>query len=225
LIGSRDCISPSQQERRLPWIKTIHGLLQLIQYGSVLLLVNTERRPYENVLRTGKGQDQMIIKPSELSHTRSTISRLAHVLERIGLALVGATCGLFVAEVSRLIHPVDSIEVVAAITIYGATGYYLGIDLPQPPSCDRTLPPLSQRLRTSADMVELLSAAGTFLTSGAAMVSVSSIVLGEFVGHSTGSIIFLSWIIGATMQTVAGIVLRIKLSRAIKSAKLALFFR
>ena len=28
---------------------------------------------------------------------RSTISRSAHVLERIGLALTGASCGLFVA--------------------------------------------------------------------------------------------------------------------------------
>lgn len=167
----------------------------------------------------------MIIKPNELWRTRSTLSRLAHVLERIGLALVGATCGLFVAKVSRAINLVGSIDAVLAMTIYGATGFYLGIDLPQPPPNCRTLPPLMRGLSTSADMVELLTATGTFLTSVTAMVSVSSIVLNEAVGESTAAIMCLSWAIGATMQTASGILVRIKLARAVKSAKLALFFR
>jgi hypothetical protein len=38
-----------------------------------------------------------MIKRSDPWHTRSTISRWAHVLERTGLALTGAACGLFVA--------------------------------------------------------------------------------------------------------------------------------
>jgi len=167
----------------------------------------------------------MIIKPSDPWDARSTLSKLAHVLERIGLALVGAACGLFVAEVSRFIDLIGSAEAVLAIVLYGATGFYLGIDLPQAPLDLRM--PLRQwhGLGTGAEMVELLTAAGPFLTAVAAVVSVSSIVLGETVDASTAGIICLSWAIGATMQIAAGVIARIKLGRAVKTAKLALFFR
>ena len=107
----------------------------------------------------------MIIKPSASWHTRSTLSRLAHILERTGLALVGAACGLFVAEVGRFIEVIGSGEVVFAMIIYGATGFYLGIDLPQVPADYRMHLPLWRGLGNSADMVELLTAAGTFITS------------------------------------------------------------
>jgi hypothetical protein len=167
----------------------------------------------------------MVIKPSESWLARSTLSRLAHILERIGLALVGAACGLFVAEVSRFIDLIGSAEAVLAMIIYGAAGFYLGIDLPQAPPDHRTHLPLWHGLGNSTDMVELLTAAGTFLTSVTAMVSVSSIVLGETVGPSTAGIICLSWAIGATMQTAAGIIARIKVGHAVKTAKLALFIR
>jgi hypothetical protein len=56
-------------------------------------------------------------------------------------------------------------------------------------------------------------------------VSISSIVLGETVEASTAGIICLSWAIGATMQIAAGVIARIKLARAVKTATLALFFR
>jgi hypothetical protein len=85
--------------------------------------------------------------------------------------------------------------------------------------------PLWHGLGTSADMVELLTAAGTFLTAVAAVVSISSIVLGETVGASRAGIICSSWAIGATMQIAAGIIARINVARAVKTAKLALFFR
>ena len=38
-----------------------------------------------------------MIRRTDMWDTRSTISRWAHVLERTGLALTGASCGLFVA--------------------------------------------------------------------------------------------------------------------------------
>jgi hypothetical protein len=164
----------------------------------------------------------MIIKRSVPWHARSTLSRSAHVIARIGLALTGAACGLFVAEVSARIDLVGSVEAVLAMMLYGAAGFYLGIDLPQaPPGHHMHLPP-RRGLGTSADMLELLTAAGIFLT---AVVSISSIVLGETVEASTAGIICLSWAIGATMQIAAGVTARIKLARAVKTAKLALFFR
>ena len=168
----------------------------------------------------------MIIKRSVPWHARSTLSRSAHVIARIGLALTGTACGLFVAEVSaRSIDLVGSVEAMLAMMLYGAAGFYLGIDLPQaPPDHHMHLPP-RRGLGTSADMLELLTAAGIFLTAVAAVVSISSIVLGETVEASTAGIICLSWAIGATMQIAAGVIARMKLARAVKTATLALFFR
>jgi hypothetical protein len=168
----------------------------------------------------------MIIKRSVPWHARSPLSRSAHVIARIGLALTGTACGLFVAEVSaRSIDLVGSVEAMLAMMLYGAAGFYLGIDLPQaPPDHHMHLPP-RRGLGTSADMLELLTAAGIFLTAVAAVVSISSIVLGETVEASTAGIICLSWAIGATMQIAAGVIARIKLARAVKTATLALFFR
>jgi hypothetical protein len=57
------------------------------------------------------------------------------------------------------------------------------------------------------------------------VVSISSNVLGETLDVSTAGIICMSWAIGATMQIAAGVIARIKLARAVKTAKLALFFR
>ena len=132
---------------------------------------------------------------------------------------------MFVAEVSRFIDLIGSAEAVLAMIIYGATGFYLGINLPQTPPDHRIQLPLWHGLGTSADMVDLLTAAGTFLTAVAAVVSLSSIVLGETVSASTAGIICLIWAVGATMQIAAGVIARIKLARAVKTAKLALFFR
>ena len=168
----------------------------------------------------------MIIKHSVPWHARSTLSRSAHVIARIGLALTGTACGLFVAEVSaRSIDLVGSVEAMLAMMLYGAAGFYLGIDLPQAPPDHHMDPPPRRGLGSSADMLELLTAAGIFLTAVAAVVSISSIVLGETVEASTAGIICLSWAIGATMQIAAGVIARIKLARAVKTATLALFFR
>src|SRR5580700_10483322 len=142
-----------------------------------------------------------MIKRNESWDTRSTISRWAHVLERIGLALTGASCGLFVAaHVGRAnIDLIGSAATVLAMMLYGAAGFYLGIDLPPTPPDHRMHLPLRHGLGTKADAVELLSAAGTFLAAVAAVVSVSSIVLDETAHTGTALFIFLSWAIGATM--------------------------
>ena len=144
--------------------------------------------------------------------TRSTFSRLAHIVERSGLALTGASCGLFVAaHVGRAdIDLIGSAVAVFAMMLYGAAGFYLGIDLPRTPPDHRMHLPLRHGLGTKADIVELLSAAGTFLASLAAIVSVSSIVLDETPRAGTAMLISLTWAIGTTMQIAAGIIARIK---------------
>lgn len=139
---------------------------------------------------------------------RSTISRSAHVLERIGLALTGGSCGLFVAaHVGRAdIELIGSAASVFAIMIYGAAGFYLGIDLPHPPADD-------QDLRGKADAVELSSAAGTFLAAVSAVISVSSIVLDEATHPASALLICLAWAVGATLQIAAGIIARRRAAR------------
>jgi hypothetical protein len=143
---------------------------------------------------------------------RSTISRWAHVLERTGLALTGASCGLFVAaHVGRAdIDLIGSAAAVFAMMIYGAAGFYLGIDLPHLPADHDMHLPLRQGLGTKADAVELLSAAGTFLAAIAAVVSVSSIVLDETAHTASALLIWLAWVVGATLQLAAGIIARKK---------------
>ncbi len=160
-----------------------------------------------------------MIKRTEPWTTRSTISRWAHVLERSGLALTGASCGLFVAaHVGRAsIDLIGSATAVLAMMLYGAAGFYLGIDLPPAPPDHRMHLPLRSGLGSRADVVELLSAAGTFLAAVAAVVSVSSIVLDETARPGAAILIGLAWAIGTTMQIAAGISAR---TRAEASAQL-----
>jgi hypothetical protein len=153
-----------------------------------------------------------MIRRRDTLKARSTISQWAHVLERTGLALTGASCGLFVAaHVGRAdIDLIGSGVMVLAMMLYGAAGFYLGIDLPQVPPDHHMHLPLRHGLGTKADVVVLLSAAGTFLASVAAFVSVSSIVLDETARASTAILISVSWAIGTTLQIAAGVTARIK---------------
>jgi hypothetical protein len=138
------------------------------------------------------------------------------VLERIGLALTGGSCGLFVAaHVGRTdIDLLGSAAPVFAMMFYGAAGFYLGIDLPHPPPDHAMHLPLRHGLGTKADAVELLSAAGTFLAAVAAVISVASIVLDETPHPASALLIFLAWAIGATMQIAAGIIVRKKIAES-----------
>jgi len=152
-----------------------------------------------------------MIKRSEPWHTRSTISRSAHIIERIGLALAGGSCGLFVAALVARAETdlLGSGGAVLAMMLYGAVGFYLGIDLPPAPEHRAELP-LRHRSAPATDAVELLSAAGTFLAALAAVVSVSDIILDETVGAGTTLVIGFGWGIGATMQIAAGLIARIR---------------
>jgi hypothetical protein len=151
-----------------------------------------------------------MINRADPRNNRSAISRWAHVFERIGLALAGGSCGLFVAaDVARVdVGLLSSPLIVLAIMLYGAAGFYLGIDLPPVPPDHRLPLPLTRNLGSRADAVELLSAAGTFVAAVAAVASVSGIVLDEAARTSTARAIIIGWAIGSTMQIAAGIMAR-----------------
>ena len=152
----------------------------------------------------------IMIKHSVPWSNRSGTSKIAHVVERTGLALTGMSCGLFVAaHLARAnIDLFDSTATVFAIMIYGATGFYLGIDLPRPSERLHELP--RRRIIPKPDIVELLSAIGTFLAAVAAVVSVFSIVLDEIAHLASAIVISAAWAIGASMQITAGILARLR---------------
>src|SRR4249919_107608 len=100
------------------------------------------------------------------------ISRVAHVIERSALAMAGAVCGTFVAaQMSKVnVALFNSIGFAASMVLTGMVGFYLGIDTPR-------LPADVAAARLRLDPVEWLSAAGTFLATVAALLSVYGIVL------------------------------------------------
>lgn len=151
-----------------------------------------------------------MVKRSEPWESRSALSRFAHVFERAGLALAGGSCGLFVAAyvAKANISLMGSEAAILGSMIYGAAGFYLGIDLPQAPEHIHELP--LRRLGSHADAVELFSAAGTFLAAVTAAISVWNIILDNIAGTATAAAFSLAWAIGASMQIAAGVIARLR---------------
>jgi hypothetical protein len=131
------------------------------------------------------------------------VRKAAHVLERLGLAMAGASGGLFVAaHVGSSIAALTSQGFLVAMMIGGAIGFYLGIDTP----------PLAFQGPGGSggkiDTAEFLSAAGTFLATLTAFVSVGVIVFREDPRIFWTIMILLGWVVGVMMQIIAGIVAR-----------------
>lgn len=139
------------------------------------------------------------------------VRKAAHLLERIGLAMAGAACGLFVAtHVGSSIAALTSQGFLLVMMIGGAIGFYLGIDTP--PLAFHG--PNNEASRAGSggkiDTAEFLSAVGTFLATLTAFVSVGVIVLREDPHIFWTVIIMLGWVIGLTMQIIAGAIARIR---------------
>jgi hypothetical protein len=137
---------------------------------------------------------------------RSRVRKFAHVLERVGLAMVGAASGLFVAaHVGSSIAALTSQAFLLIMMIGGAVGFYLGIDTP-PLREPRGEP--AGGAATKVDSADLLSAIGTFLAALTAFTSVSVIVLREDVHVYGTMLIMLGWVVGVMMQIIAGAIAR-----------------
>ena len=127
---------------------------------------------------------------------RFGVRKSAHVLERLGLALAGAACGLFVgAYVGSAIPALTTQGFLLAMMIAGAVGFYLGIDTPQLPFDDA---------HGQIDAAEFLSAAGTFCATLTAFVSVGVIVLRENPQMLWTYLVLAGWVGGVAMQIIAG---------------------
>ena len=134
------------------------------------------------------------------------VRKAAHVLERIGLAMAGAACGLFVAiHVGSSIAALTSQGFLVVMMIGGAIGFYLGIDTP----------PLAFKESNGRggsagkiDTAEFLSAVGTFIATLTAFISVSVIVLRESPHVFWTITIMVGWGVGLMMQIIAGAIAR-----------------
>ena len=92
------------------------------------------------------------------------VRKAAHVLERLGLAMAGASCGLFVAaHVGSSIAALTSQGFLVVMMIVGAIGFYLGIDTP--PLAFHGPKGEAGGSGGKIDTAEFLSAAGTFLAT------------------------------------------------------------
>jgi hypothetical protein len=142
--------------------------------------------------------------------TRSRTSRCAHVIERIGLAMAGASCGLFVAAhvANTRVEALGSAALVLFLMVLGAIGFYLGIDVPPHRSGRARVAPNGEAALPT-DPVELLSSAGTFLTSIAALISVYTIVFDTDPALSWTIGLASCWLFGAMLQIAAGASARI----------------
>jgi hypothetical protein len=128
---------------------------------------------------------------------RRFVRKSAHILERLGLAMAGAACGLFVsAHVGSSISFLTSQGFLLVMMIVGAIAFYLGIDTPQ-------LSFHSEGER-AIDAPEFLSAVGTFLATLTAFFSVGIIILREEPHIAWTLLIFAGWTAGVIMQIVAG---------------------
>ena len=142
---------------------------------------------------------------------RTRVSRFAHVVERLGLAMAGAASGLFVsALVGPTIAALNSQGFILVMMIGGAIGFYLGIDTP--PLSIRIADGGPSRAGAAAgiDAAELLSAVGTFCAALSAFASVGVIVLRYDPHFHWTTLIMLGWVVGVTMQIVAGAIARLR---------------
>jgi hypothetical protein len=152
----------------------------------------------------------MLDETGAAADDRVLISRVAHVVERIGLAMSGAIGGTFVAAylARASIEPFASVGFVASTILVGTVGFYLGIDIPRL----RASHPNSG-IKGSAprvDPIELLSATGTFLAAVAALASVYAIVFDQVPQRVWEFVVGSWWLLGVMMQIGAGLIARLR---------------
>lgn len=125
--------------------------------------------------------------------------------------MAGAASGLFVAALVGTSHAALTNQgFLLLMMIGGAIGFYLGIDTPQLPF-DASGPRCADGSWVGKiDAPELLSAVGTFLAALSAFACVGVIVLRRDPHMAWVSIIMAGWVVGVTMQIVAGTIARLR---------------
>jgi hypothetical protein len=132
---------------------------------------------------------------------------IVHVIERSGLALVGAAAGLFVGiQTGATIPALTNPTFLLVMTVVGAVGFYLGIDTPVHRFQAIAINLPGDYLDGKVDSSELLTAIGTVLAALAAFISVALIVLVLDTSQVSAAMLLGVWGLGALMQVAAGLV-------------------
>ena len=132
------------------------------------------------------------------------------VIVNVALELPAATVTLAGSVAAALLRRLNelplSVGIVLLMMLFGAFSFYVGVDLPRR-SARRSAS--IQRQRWSPDtVVEILSAVGIFLAAIATFASVGIIILDETVSDGMLAWTGISWMIGASFQIAAGILVR-----------------
>src|SRR5450755_4407002 len=79
-----------------------------------------------------KGDPIMANRAEAAAPTRHHLNGFAQVMERTGLAIMGALCGLFVAAMvaKANIEEINSLGALLSAVLYGSLGFYLGSNMP-----------------------------------------------------------------------------------------------
>jgi hypothetical protein len=144
--------------------------------------------------------------------TRYHLNGFAQVMERIGLAIMGALCGLFVAAcvAKANIEKINSLGVLFSVIMCGSIGFYVGTNIPSPSSgaSHRSFSHTASSRRTNP--IALASATGTFLAAVAALVSVYMIIFDEIPPVMCDVGIGFGWMLGVLLQIAAGTAARLR---------------
>jgi hypothetical protein len=125
--------------------------------------------------------------------------------------MAGAAAGLFVAAlVGSSMTALTTQGFLLMMMIAGAVGFYLGIDTPPLPFHEPHDEPADDGSGGKIDAAEFLSAVGTFLAALAAFVSVGVIVLRQDPHIFWTAMIMAGWVVGVTMQIIAGAIARMR---------------
>jgi len=125
--------------------------------------------------------------------------------------MAGAASGLFVAALVGTSHAALTNQAfLLVMMIGGAVGFYLGIDTPPLPFTASNIWPTDGAWVGKIDTPELLSAIGTFLAAFSAFSCVGVIVLRHDPHLVWVSLIMVGWVVGVTMQIVAGAIARLR---------------
>jgi hypothetical protein len=136
-------------------------------------------------------------------------TRVARVVQRCGLAMTGALCGLFVVAhlANDNVNVFESTGLIFAMIRFGIIGFQLGNDI-APPSREGGI-----GVGPKADVIEVYSAAGAFVATVASLVSVYVVVFDDVLPIVWVVIITLCWLFGVAMQIIVRLRVRMPLGR------------
>ena len=139
--------------------------------------------------------------------TSTDLNGVAEVMEGIGVAIMGALCGLFVAAMVAKadIEEINSVPALLSAMLYGSVGFYLRTNIPSLSSGGT----FSTASGPKTSPIALARAIGTFVAAVAALVSVYMIIFDEAPPAIWNVGIGIGWAFGVLLQLAAGTAARL----------------